>query len=39
MIPWKELTEEIEPAYRNPQGAGQRPVVVEPMLHMRFLQR
>lgn len=38
IIPWKELTEAIEPFYPNPQGAGRRPVGVERMLRIYFLQ-
>ena len=38
IIPWKELTDAIEPYYPNPQGAGRRPVGVERMLRIYFLQ-
>lgn len=38
IIPWKELTEAIEPFYPNPQGAGRRPVGIERMLRIYFLQ-
>src|SRR5690554_4662683 len=38
IIPWKELTEAIEPFYPNPQGAGRRSVGVERMLRIYFLQ-
>jgi len=38
IIPWKELTAAIEPFYPNPQGAGRRPVGVERMLRIYFLQ-
>jgi len=38
IIPWKDLTEVIEPFYPNPQGAGRRPVGVERMLRIYFLQ-
>lgn len=38
IIPWKELTAVIEPFYPNPQGAGRRPVGVERMLRIYFLQ-
>jgi transposase, IS5 family len=38
IIPWKELTEVIEPFYPNPQGAGRRPVGVDRMLRIYFLQ-
>lgn len=37
IIPWKELTEAIEPFYPNPQGAGRRPVGIERMLRIYFL--
>lgn len=38
IIPWKELCEAIEPFYPNPQGAGRRPVGIERMLRIYFLQ-
>jgi len=38
IIPWKELTEAIEPYYPNPKGAGRRPVGLERMLRIHFLQ-
>lgn len=38
IIPWKELTAAIEPFYPNPQGAGRRPIGVERMLRIYFLQ-
>ena len=38
IIPWVELVEAIEPFYPNPQGAGRRPVGVERMLRIHFLQ-
>jgi IS5 family transposase len=38
IIPWKELCDAIEPVYPKPQGAGHRPVGIEPMLRIRFLQ-
>ncbi len=38
IIPWQELTAAIEPFYPNPQGAGRRPVGVERMLRIYFLQ-
>jgi len=38
IIPWQELTEVIEPCYPNPPGAGRRPVGVERMLRIDFLQ-
>lgn len=38
IIPWKELCEAIEPFYPNPTGAGRRPVGIERMLRIHFLQ-
>lgn len=38
IIPWKELCEAIEPFYPNPAGAGRRPVGIERMLRIHFLQ-
>ncbi len=38
VIPWKELTEAIEPYYPKPEGAGRRPVGIERMLRIHFLQ-
>jgi IS5 family transposase len=38
IIPWQELTAAIEPLYPNPLGAGRRPVGVERMLRIYFLQ-
>jgi len=38
IIPWKELTALIEPFYPKPKGAGRRPVGVERMLRIYFLQ-
>ena len=38
LIPWKQLTEVIEPFYPNPQGAGRRPIGIERMLRIQFLQ-
>jgi len=37
-IPWQELTETIEPFYPKPQGAGRRPIGIERMLRIHFLQ-
>ena len=37
IIPWKELTEAIEP-YPKPKGAGRRPIGIERMLRIHFLQ-
>ena len=38
IIPWKELTEAIEPFYPNPEGAGRRPIGIERMLRIHFIQ-
>ncbi len=38
VIPWKELTVAIEPYYPRPEGAGRRPVGIERMLRIHFLQ-
>ena len=38
IIPWKELCEAIEPFYPNPQGAGRRPIGIDRMLRIYFLQ-
>ncbi len=38
IIPWKELTEAIEPFYPKPEGAGRRPTGIERMLRIHFLQ-
>lgn len=38
IIPWQQLAEAIEPYYPNPQGAGRRPIGIERMLRIHFLQ-
>lgn len=38
IIPWQELTQVIEPYYPKPEGAGRRPVGVERMLRIHFIQ-
>lgn len=38
IIPWAELCDVIEPFYPNPKGAGRRPVGLERMLRIHFLQ-
>lgn len=38
VIPWKELSAVIEPFYPNPQGAGRRPIGLERMLRIYFVQ-
>lgn len=38
IIPWRELCDVIEPFYPKPSGAGRRPVGLERMLRIHFLQ-
>lgn len=38
IIPWRELCDAIEPFYPRPKGAGRRPVGLERMLRIYFLQ-
>jgi IS5 family transposase len=38
IIPWKDLIQAIEPFYPQPEGAGRRPVGIERMLRIHFLQ-
>lgn len=38
IIPWGELSAVIEPFYPKPEGAGRRPVGIERMLRIHFLQ-
>jgi len=38
IIPWKELSSVIAPHYPKPQGAGRRPIGVERMLRIYFMQ-
>ena len=38
IIPWQELTAIIEPFYPKPKGAGRRPIGIERMLRIYFLQ-
>mgnify|MGYP001558539428 CR=1 FL=1 len=38
VIPWKELTQGLEPYYSNPRGAGRRPKGLERMPRIYFLQ-
>ena len=38
IIPWQELTAVIEPFYPKPEGTGRRPVGIERMLRIHFLQ-
>ena len=39
VVPWADLCAVIEPAYPRPAGAGRRPVGVERMLRIYFLQQ
>jgi IS5 family transposase len=39
VVPWAELCAVIEPVYPQPAGAGRRPVGVERMLRIYFLQQ
>ena len=36
IIPWKALTDAIEPFYPRPQGTGRRPIGIERMLRIHF---
>lgn len=38
IIPWKELSEVIEPHYPMPKGSGRRPIGIERMLRIHFMQ-
>lgn len=38
IIPWQELSEVIAPHYPNPQGSGRRPIGIERMLRIHFMQ-
>lgn len=38
VIPWRDLCEVIKPFYPKPEGAGRRPVGLERMLRIHFLQ-
>jgi IS5 family transposase len=38
IIPWHDLTQAIEPFYPQPEGAGRRPIGIERMLRIHFLQ-
>jgi hypothetical protein len=38
IIPWQEPCGAIEPHYPKPEGAGRRPVGIERMLRIHFLQ-
>jgi IS5 family transposase len=38
VIPWQEMAPVIEPFYPRPKGAGRRPIGIERMLRIHFLQ-
>jgi IS5 family transposase len=38
IIPWQELAAAIEPYYPKPKGADRRPIGIERMLRIHFLQ-
>ena len=38
IIPWKERCEAIDPFYRNPRRAGRRPIGIDRILRIYFLQ-
>jgi len=38
IIPWQELCQVITPYYPNPKGAGRKPIGIERMLRIHFLQ-
>lgn len=38
IIPWLDLSQSLEPYYPNPQGAGRRPIGLERMLRIYFMQ-
>ncbi len=38
IIPWKELSAVIEPHYPKSKGSGRRPIGIERMLRIHFLQ-
>jgi len=38
IIPWAEMCEAIKPYYPNPKGAGRKPIGLERMLRIHFLQ-
>ena len=38
IIPWKELSAVIEPHYPNLKGSGRRPIGIERMLRIHFMQ-
>lgn len=38
VVPWKELCEAIKPYYPEPKGVGRKPIGIERMLRIHFLQ-
>ena len=38
IIPWKALSKVIKPYYPKPRGAGRRPIGIQRMLRIHFLQ-
>jgi transposase, IS5 family len=38
VLPWKPLVKALDPYYPNPQGAGRRPIGLERMLRIYFMQ-
>jgi IS5 family transposase len=38
IIAWKELSKVIEPDYPKPKGSGRRPIGIERMLRIHFMQ-
>ena len=38
VVPWGKLVEVIEPYYPKPEGAGRRPIGIERMLRIHFVQ-
>jgi IS5 family transposase len=38
IIPWQEMSGAVKPHYPTPKGAGRRPIAIERMLRIQFLQ-
>jgi IS5 family transposase len=38
IVPWQEMSQAVEPHYPAPKGAGRRPIGIERMLRIHFLQ-
>jgi IS5 family transposase len=38
IMPWQEMSEGLEPFYPKPEGAGRRPIGIERMLRIHFIQ-